>query len=166
MRFEILIQFIVPLMFLAIWALTSLLNRDAQPLPPRPGRPSGAGGPRPLNRLPGQPEPRSTSLATPLQTASPSPLAEQQTRWPGDTSALTARERAAQRPPLKNMEDAIVYIENDPTRRGTTRPAASPRTATAATAGSRLPRAAQQRKAIRGRAGTTSERSRPGQARA
>ena len=38
MRIEILIQFIVPLTFLAIWALTSLLNRDAQPLPPRPGR--------------------------------------------------------------------------------------------------------------------------------
>jgi len=50
MRFEILIQFIVPLMFLAIWALTSLLNRDAQPLPPRPGRPPGAGGPRPLEK--------------------------------------------------------------------------------------------------------------------
>jgi hypothetical protein len=35
MRFEI-IQFIVPLAFLAVWALTALLNRDAQPLPPRP----------------------------------------------------------------------------------------------------------------------------------
>jgi hypothetical protein len=37
MRLEFLLQFIVPLTFLAIWALTSLLNRDAQPLPPRPG---------------------------------------------------------------------------------------------------------------------------------
>ncbi|MDG3002993.1 hypothetical protein [Paludisphaera mucosa] len=43
MRLEALSQFIVPLMFLAIWALTSLLNRDAQPLPQRPVRP----GPRP-----------------------------------------------------------------------------------------------------------------------
>ena len=47
MRFEVLIQFIVPLTFLAIWALTSILNRDAQPLPPRPGRPPGPGGMRP-----------------------------------------------------------------------------------------------------------------------
>lgn len=41
---ELLIQFIVPLTFLAIWALTSILNRDGQPLPQRPQRPLG---PRP-----------------------------------------------------------------------------------------------------------------------
>src|SRR5215472_16137044 len=46
MRLEILLQFIVPLTFLAIWALTALLNRDAQPLPPRPNRGLGPGGPR------------------------------------------------------------------------------------------------------------------------
>ncbi|MGA2704529.1 MAG: hypothetical protein ABSH35_25965 [Isosphaeraceae bacterium] len=166
MRFEILIQFIVPLMFLAIWALTSLLNRDAQPLPPRPGRPPGAGGPRPLdlNRMPGQPEPRSSGLGSLVQAPASSPLADQQTMWPGATSAPTARERAVQRPPLQNMEDAIVYIENDPTRRGTTRPASSPGPAAGASSGSRLPRAAQQRKGTRGRAGTTS--SAPGQGRA
>jgi hypothetical protein len=164
MRLEILIQFIVPLMFLAIWALTSLLNRDAQPLPPRPGRPPGAGGPTPLNRLPGLPEPRSSGLGSPVQAPASSPLVDQQTIWPGATSAPTARERAVQRPPLKNMDDAIVYIENDPTRRSTTRPVASPEPAAAASAGSRLPRAAQQRKATRGRAGTTS--SPPGQAKA
>src|SRR5690348_13520704 len=43
MRLEFLLQFIVPLTFLAIWALTSLLNRDAQPLPPRPGSGRGPG---------------------------------------------------------------------------------------------------------------------------
>ena len=37
--FESLFQFLVPLAFLAIWALTSLFNRDAQPLPPRQMRP-------------------------------------------------------------------------------------------------------------------------------
>src|SRR5579875_2178350 len=42
-NFELLLQFIVPLTFLAIWALTSLLNRDAQPLPPRPGAGRGPG---------------------------------------------------------------------------------------------------------------------------
>jgi hypothetical protein len=45
MRIEQLYQFIVPLTFLAIWALTSLFNREAQPLPPRAGRPPGPPGP-------------------------------------------------------------------------------------------------------------------------
>src|SRR3954454_21720661 len=47
MKIDQLFQFIVPLTFLAIWALTSLLNREAQPLPPRAGRPkppNGTGG--------------------------------------------------------------------------------------------------------------------------
>lgn len=37
---EALSQFIVPLVFLAIWALTSILNRDGQPLPRRPAAPA------------------------------------------------------------------------------------------------------------------------------
>ncbi len=156
MRFEILIQFIVPLMFLAIWALTSLLNRDAQPLPPRPGRPPRAGGPRPLTGMPGQTEPRSPGPGAPVQTPASSPPADPRTMWPGATSAPTARERAIQRPPLKNLDDAIVYIENDPTTRGATRPASSP--------GSRLPRAAQQRKGTRGRSGATTSPSNEGRA--
>src|SRR5215470_12234855 len=41
-------QVIVPLTFLAIWALTSLFNREAQPLPPRTGRAPGPNGPRPM----------------------------------------------------------------------------------------------------------------------
>ena len=55
MRFDILIQFLVPLAIMAMWALTSLLNKEAQPLPTRgtapntgPGRsnpPSGRGAP-------------------------------------------------------------------------------------------------------------------------
>jgi hypothetical protein len=40
-----LFQFIVPLTFLAIWALTSLFNREAPPLPQRMGRPQPPGGP-------------------------------------------------------------------------------------------------------------------------
>lgn len=154
MRFEILIQFIVPLMFLAIWALTSLLNRDAQPLPPRPGRPPGAGGPRPLNRLPSQqPETRSPALGSPRQAPAPSPQAAEQTMWPG---ATTARERAVQRPPRKNMDDAIVYLENEPVRRVTTTPTASQGTAAGASLGARLPRATEQRKGTRSRPATTS----------
>ncbi|WP_165072291.1 hypothetical protein [Paludisphaera rhizosphaerae] len=42
---EALSQFIVPLIFLIVWAITSLLNRDSQPLPQRPNRPgAGPGG--------------------------------------------------------------------------------------------------------------------------
>ncbi|MBV8609400.1 MAG: hypothetical protein JO034_18335, partial [Singulisphaera sp.] len=47
MRIDNLFQFIVPLTFLTIWALTSLFNREAQPLPPRSNRPPGPPGPRP-----------------------------------------------------------------------------------------------------------------------
>ena len=42
-----LLQFIVLLSIRALWALTSLLSREAQPLPPRPARGPGPGGPRP-----------------------------------------------------------------------------------------------------------------------
>jgi hypothetical protein len=45
MHIENLVQFIVPLTFLAIWALTSLFNREAHPLPQRVGRPQPPGGP-------------------------------------------------------------------------------------------------------------------------
>lgn len=52
MRLNDLYPYIVPLTFLAIWALTSLFNRDAQPLPPRNagGRPFGPPGPAPGQR--------------------------------------------------------------------------------------------------------------------
>jgi hypothetical protein len=47
MRIDNIFQFIVPLTFLAIWALTSLFNRDAQPLPPRTARLPEPNGPQP-----------------------------------------------------------------------------------------------------------------------
>ena len=40
-------QIIISLAILALWALTSLLSRDAQPLPPRPVRGRSPEGPRP-----------------------------------------------------------------------------------------------------------------------
>ena len=49
MRIEQLYNFIVPLMFLAIWALTSLFSREAQQIPPRAARPQGPSGPRPAS---------------------------------------------------------------------------------------------------------------------
>ena len=165
MRPEILIQFIVPLMFLAIWALTSLLNRDAQPLPPRPGRPVGQGGPRPLNRVPGQLESRPSGTGMPpMQRPTASPLADQQTMWPSTSPQRTAQQRAADRPALRNLDDAIVYLENDPTKRIMTRSAPSPGSTSGTPAGSRTPRAAQQRKTTRARSSSASNA--PAQARA
>jgi hypothetical protein len=52
-----LLQFIVPLTFLAIWALTSLFNREAQPLPPRTGRAPIPPGPRPGGGFSTAPQP-------------------------------------------------------------------------------------------------------------
>lgn len=42
-----LAQFVVPLLFFALWALTSLFNRENVAQPPRTGRPFEPGGPRP-----------------------------------------------------------------------------------------------------------------------
>ncbi len=42
-----MVQFVVLLSIMAIWALTSLLSREAQPLPPRPTRGPAPDGPRP-----------------------------------------------------------------------------------------------------------------------
>jgi hypothetical protein len=46
---ELLFKAIVPLCFVAIWALTALFNRESKgfPAPPRPPGPSPSGGPRP-----------------------------------------------------------------------------------------------------------------------
>ena len=56
-NWESLIRAIVPLSFMAIWALTSLFNRDAKPKPvvrptPRPDGARGGGGPRPSGEPP------------------------------------------------------------------------------------------------------------------
>ncbi len=63
--FESLFQFLVPLAFLAIWALTSLFNRDAQPLPPRTVRP-----PLPPPPLP-QPGPNAGGTRAPFAVSAP-----------------------------------------------------------------------------------------------
>jgi hypothetical protein len=86
MKAELLLQFIVPLTFLAIWALTSLLNRDAQPLPPRPGRAPGAGGgPRPGMGAPLAGRGDSAGPSRSLEASRPAALAERPapTRWSG-----------------------------------------------------------------------------------
>ena len=89
MKLEFLLQFIVPLTFLAIWALTSLLNRDAQPLPPRPGAGRGPGvGPARVGAGGGfSPATRGelTRSASPARPASPMPDRSAPARWSSAT---------------------------------------------------------------------------------
>jgi hypothetical protein len=146
MRFEVLIQFIVPLTFLAIWALTSILNRDAQPLPPRPGRPPGPGGMRPPARMPGQGEPLKPGGGFPGRPA-PSPLAgERPATWSG-LGAPPAPPAPRPRPKLGSLDEAIVYIENDSAARSSSRPATAQ--GGSAGTGSRAGRGAQPRRGSR-----------------
>jgi hypothetical protein len=148
MRLEFLIQFIVPLAFLAIWALTSLLNRDAQPLPPRPGRPQGPpGGPRPANR----PQPLPAADPRLRQGGGAAPAERTLSRVMDDGPARTPS-RAKPRPrPGTNLDDSIVYLENeDAAWSGSRSPGSSllndPQ-------GSRGGRGSPQRRGTRGRSG-------------
>jgi hypothetical protein len=101
MRIENLIQFIVPLTFLAIWALTSLFNREAQPLPPRSGRMPGPVGPRPgLGQQPvrAPAERRQEPFARPnMQPQEP-------------------QRRPTQQRTTRPSDDDILIIESDPRR--------------------------------------------------
>ena len=94
MRIESLYQYIVPLVFIAIWALTSLFHRESQPLPPRTGR---VPGPRP------QPQP------------SPDRRAELSSRDPLFSRPL---EPGSQGPPHRpgGRRDDILIIEAEPRR--------------------------------------------------
>jgi len=137
MKFDILIQFIVPLTFLAIWALTSILNRDAQPLPPRlGGRPPGPGGPQPVNRLPaplvtrqiapGRP-PAQPAQATPSPPpAGTATATERAAGWSGPAPAPLSRDRTGPTPVSGKLDDAIVYLEGEPPARGISRPSSLP----------------------------------------
>lgn len=118
MKFEILIQFIVPLTFLAIWALTSILNRDAQPLPPRPGRPPGPGGMQPGGRLPGQTDPLRPG-GMPGRPAA----GERPTAWTGLGAPPSAPTPPRPRTSVGTLEEAIVYLENEQATQASGRPA-------------------------------------------
>jgi hypothetical protein len=151
MRLEMLVQFIVPLTFLAIWALTSLLNRDAQPLPPRPGRPGGAGGTRPTGRALGQAEPRPAAAAMPARPQAVDSLRDRTADWTDLPSTPAARQQQRERMAQGGSSEAIVYIESDPSGRVTTRIAASPQGSSQLAP--RAPRGTQPRRGGRGRAG-------------
>ena len=112
MKLEFLLQFIVPLTFLAIWALTSLLNRDAQPLPPRPGAGRGPGvGPARVGAGGGfSPSTRGelTRAASPARPASPMPDRSAPARW----SSATVPGRPSSGP-MRAVDEGIVIIESE-----------------------------------------------------
>jgi hypothetical protein len=108
MRLDNLVQYIVPLTFLAIWALTSLFNREAQPLPPRSGNGRG------LGPGPGRPAPGSSEPATsPARTGNES-MAGFNTGPP---------DRATPTRPPRSRDEGIVVIEADPRRPSAQAPA-------------------------------------------
>ncbi|WP_165245971.1 hypothetical protein [Paludisphaera soli] len=120
-RIEALSQFIVPLIFLAIWALTSILNRDAQPLPQRPARPGNRPGPNALGpaargqAATGAIREREVAAASAppprrLGTEStPSPVASRPQERPAQPPGL----RLGRRPAGDGMAEADVYVIDD-----------------------------------------------------
>jgi hypothetical protein len=108
MRFEI-IQFIVPLAFLAIWALTALLNRDNQPLPSRPMGGGFADDSSRAQSTVGRVAP--TGPARYLGAADRVPLpadAKPPARW---STALPQERQGADRRPI--YEDGVTILESD-----------------------------------------------------
>lgn len=100
MRIDNLAQLIVPLILLAIWALTWLFNRDAQPIPPRSARAPGpnGGGPR--------------------QSPSNSPSRMNDGRVPASAQGGPTQRRNALGP-----DDEILILPQDPRRpQGATQP--------------------------------------------
>ena len=83
-------QILVSLGILALWALTSLLSRETQPLPPRPSRPRPNEGPGPARFGESDPAARSLSSSS-VQTSS----GAAQTRGARSPARRAVRSRAA-----------------------------------------------------------------------
>jgi hypothetical protein len=96
-----MIQILISLGILALWALTSLLSRETQPLPPRPARPRPAEGPRP-----------SPSFArNDLAAANPARASSDRLSDRGAAAALSPRSQSA----LGTLgNDDIRILESDP----------------------------------------------------
>jgi len=97
MDLDILWKAIVPLTFLAIWALTALFNRDAKPLPSRTQSSNNPYGPRPTPATP-SPRPAPVDRTPPI-------------RWAPSTTSSTTTPRAG------GNDDDIVILESSRTVR-------------------------------------------------
>lgn len=109
-----LAQFVVPLLFFALWALTSLFNRENVAQPPRTGRPFEPGGPRPQPPFAQRtPDRRPTTLGEPRPEPTRAPdrdagiiILETETRRP--TAGSAQRSGNAKRPPRGKNAPASV----------------------------------------------------------
>jgi hypothetical protein len=151
-----MLQFIVLMTIMAIWALTSLLSREAQPLPPRPVRGPNPDGPRatpPVGRRdmsgPGRYLGTSQPLSSTAAERRAPPLSGLQSQ--GVAGARIAPARAL------SPDEGIVILESD--ARGTrAQPVLAPLSGSTTT---RPVRGTQARRGGRGRAPSTSPASRP-----
>jgi hypothetical protein len=152
MKLEILYQFIVPLTFLAIWALTSLLNRDAQPLPPRASR--GPGGDlRPLGAGPRVEQAGAARyLGAQDRVSSATTERESSARW------TEAPPLARPRPPRAASDEGITILDLE----ARTARASSASAAAAAVQGSaKAVRAASPRRGARARSAQAAAAAKP-----
>ncbi len=96
-----MIQILISLGILALWALTSLLSRETQPLPPRPGRPRPTEGPRPTPSF----------ARNDLAAANPARASSDRLSDRGAAAALSPRSQSA----LGTLgNDDIRILESDP----------------------------------------------------
>ncbi len=154
MKLEFLLQFIIPLTFLAIWALTSLLNRDAQPLPPRPGagrvpgsgpgRPGGGGGFSPSSRADLTGAGRATAASRPAGTPTERPVPA---RW--STAPVQGRTESGLSRGSGVPDDGIVILESQ--NRSPQTSSFSPSSAASSRSASRGTAPATRRASSRGR---------------
>ena len=107
MRFENIFQFIVPLTFFAIWALTSLFNREAQPLAP-------ARGASPRSEWAEADALRSPEALRPVEPGADRPQRDPTMRW----SKPSAPDRPpARRPaPPEELDNDVLRIPAEPAR--------------------------------------------------
>jgi hypothetical protein len=131
-----MLQFTVIMAILLIWALTSLLSREAQPLPPRARR---AAGPEGLRAAPPARMDRPTGPARYLGAEIP-PVASVERRPPARLEPPAALGRPV------SADDGIIILESDSRSRNSAAGAAS---------GSRLSRGNQARRSARGRSQNT-----------
>jgi hypothetical protein len=97
MKVDSMLPYLVTLGFLAIWALTHIFNREAEPLPPRAGRPPNGPGVRP------QPP------------AGPARRPEPPMRWSTPPGGSPAARVPAGR--VARLDDDIVILEVEPPKR-------------------------------------------------
>jgi hypothetical protein len=157
MKLEFLLQFIIPFTFLAIWALTSLLNRDAQPLPPRPGagrgpgngpsRTGAGGGFSPSSRADLTGAGRTTAVSRPAATPAERPIPA---RW--STAPVQGRTESGPSRGSGVPDDGIVILESQ--NRSPQTSSFSPSSAASSRSASRGSSPATRRAASRGRSAT------------